>query len=56
MWTDRKFFTINTSCKNLGHYVWSSAPPSLLDMGVTMFGLTRLVVVPGGRAPNKTYV
>ena len=30
MWTDSKFFTLNTSCKNVGHYVMSSAPPSLL--------------------------
>ena len=67
MWTDSKFFTLNTSCKNVGHYVLSSAPPSLLAvpkrgpslhvyMGVTMFGLTRLVVVSGGSTPNKTYV
>ena len=51
----------------MGHYVLSSAPPSLLAvpkrgpslhvyMGVTMFGLTRLVVVSGGSTPNKTYV
>lgn len=66
MFTDSKYFKLTSDSGRVGHYTMSSAPPTTRElvkhspalhvyMGVTIFGLTRMVVVTGGSTKNTDY-